>query len=195
MKPEIKKGLSFLLMILMGWTIASSTSADLGASRVRIGLKLFRTILAADSAIKEKQTKNGVLALALVYSNNSAQADLYAKKLQSSGKGKSQGKIKNIPIKVHTISANHLDDLLEQRYAGIYLVDKLNSNQLKQLIDYASRHHVIIYSPYSGDVERGVTAGIVIEARVKPYINNKMLIASKIQLSSFFIKVSKKYEP
>lgn len=190
-----KKGLVFILLTLMGWAIANTTSADLDASRVRIGLKLFRTILAADLNIKHKQTTDGQLALALIYNNDKTQAQSYAEKLKKSGKGKSQGQIRHIPIHIDTISSSHLQHLDKKRYAGIYIAEKIEARYLQQLIAYGIKHQIIIYSPFEGAVEQGSTAGLIIEARVKPHINTHTLRASKIQLKSFFLKVSKKYEP
>jgi len=185
----------FMLLTMAGWTIANSVVADSEGTRIRIGLKLFRTILAADTQIKQKKDPEGELALAIVYKSNQSDALLYSGKLLKLGKGKNQGKIKKIPITTKTFSIEQLEKLSNFKPAGIYLVEAFEDENLQELINYAINHQIIIYSPFAGAVEQGVTASLIIEARVKPYINSKTLKTSQLQLKSFFLKVSKKYEP
>lgn len=189
------KFIVFLLWVMVGCAFANTTNADKDSTRIRIGLKLFRTILAADTKIKEKKDANGELPLAIIYKQNQSQAVLYAQKLQNLGKGKNQGKIKKIPIVVKTFSSDQIDQLAILKPAGVYIVEELESHILQQLVDYGISRKVITYSPFEGAVEKGITAGLIIDARVKPYLNNKTLTTSQLQLKSFFLKVSKHYEP
>jgi hypothetical protein len=195
MRQSYKKILIFILFIVVGWTFANTTNADKESTRIRIGLKLFRTILAADMHIGEKKDKSGDLPLVIIYKNNLSQASLYAKKLKNLGKGSSQGKIKKIPITIKILSSLQLQQLVDLKPAGIYLIEELDADRLQQLISYSIKHQIIIYSPFIGAVEQGVTAGLFIDARVKPYLNANTLKVSQLQLKSFFLKVSKHYEP
>ena len=195
MNQALKKCIVLVLLVMLACACATAYSADQNTSRIRIGLKLFRTILAADTKIKTKHDDNNELALAIIYKNDQTQANLYAEKLQKLGKGKNQGKIKKIPIAVTSFSIEQLQQLSEHQYAGIYIVEDLAASELQPLIDYGRKHQIIVYSPFAGAVEQGVTAGLIIEARVKPYVNNQTLKISQIQLKSFFLKVSKLYEP
>jgi len=192
MTQALNKWVVFMLLVLLGCVYGTAYSADQESSRIRIGLKLFRTILAADTQIKGKKDDKGELSLAIIYKKDQVQADLYAQKLQNLGKGKNQGKIKKIPIIVNTIGIAGLKQLSTHKYAGLYIVEELDNSELQKLIDYATQQQIIVYSPFAGAVEQGVTAGLIIEARVKPYVNNK---TSQIKLKSFFLKVSKLYEP
>jgi len=191
----LNKFFVLFLLAIVGWSISSTTFADKDSTRIRIGLKLFRTILAADTQIKQKKTPDGILELALVYKNNQSDADLYSKKLLNLGKGKNQGKIKKIPIKISTLSIEQLQQLTNFKPAGIYLVEDIDNDRLQQLVNYGIKHQIIVYSPFAGAVEQGVTAGLIIDARVKPYINSQTLQTSQVKLKSFFLKVSKQYEP
>ena len=195
MKRASRHHLIFLLLIVLVGVFDTAYSADQETTRIRIGLKLFRAIMAADMQVNEKQDAEGKLALAVIYKNNQSQADLYSEKLQNSGKGKNQGKIKGIPIVVHAIAADHLEQLSAHRYAGIYIVEEIDGAVLQQLVKHAVEHQIISYSPFSGAVEQGVSAGLIIEARVKPYVNLHTLKSSQLELKSFFLKVSKHYEP
>jgi len=196
MKQILFKYIILFLLTIAGCSIANTIFADKDSTRIRIGLKLFRTILAADTKIKEKKDENGELVLAIVYKQNHSNAINYSKKLQQLGKGKNQGKIKKIPITIKKLSAyDQLEELAKIKPAGIYIVEEIDNSHLLNIINYGIKHHIIIYSPFAGAVEQGVTAGLIIDARVKPYINSQTLNTSQIKLKSFFLKVSKKYEP
>jgi len=195
MKQALIKCLILLLLVPLGWAVPNAFSADQESTRIRIGLKLFRTILAADMQIKEKLDDKGQIALAIIYKSDEEQAQRYGEKLRKMGKGKKRGKIKKIPISVDIIPSTELDKLSERKYAGIYLVEEVEGTSLHFLIDYGIKQQLILYSPFAGAVEQGVTAGLVIEARVKPYVNSRTLKTSQLQLKSFFMKVSKQYEP
>lgn len=195
MKLAFKKCFILLLLVQLGWAMPSAFSADQESTRIRIGLKLFRTILAADTKISEKQDHQGHLALAIIYQKDEIQAQQYAEKLRNLGKGKKKGKIKKIPITVDVISTLNLDKLSQYKYAGIYLVEEVEEQYLQHLVEHGIKQSLITYSPFAGAVEQGVAAGLVIEARVKPYVNNRTLKTSHLELKSFFLKVSKRYEP
>jgi len=195
MKRALRHNIIFLLLLILAGVFGTAYSADQETTRIRIGLKLFRAIMAADMQISAKQDIDGKLALAIIYKNNPSQAVLYSEKLQNSGKGKNQGKIKGIPIVVHAIATDHLEQLSKHHYAGIYIVEDIDSTALQQVVKHGIDHHIISYSPFSRAVEQGVSAGLVIEARVKPYVNLQTLKSSQLEIKTFFLKVSKHYEP
>jgi len=180
MKRILLKFIILFLLALAGFSIANTIFADKDSTRIRIGLKLFRTILAADTHIKEKKDENGELVLAIVYRQDHSDATNYSEKLQQLGKGKNQGKIKKIPIAIKIISSNQLEELDKLNLAGIYIVEDIDSSHLLSLIDYGIKHQIIVYSPFVGAVEQGVTAGLIIDARVKPYINSQTLKTSLV---------------
>ena len=191
----VRHAIILLWLVIAAGVSSNVYSADQDAIRTRIGLKLFRAILAADTQINTKQGADGKLALAIIYKDDKAQADTYAAMLQNLGKGVKQGKVKGIPITVQVITAEGLEQLTGQRYAGIYLVETFASSRLQQLVDYGIAQQIISYSPFVDAVEQGISAGLIIEARTKPYVNIQTLQRSQLQIKSFFLKVSKHYEP
>jgi hypothetical protein len=70
----------------------------------------------------------------------------------------------------------------------------LNAEKLQTLTAFANERHMVVFSPFEGDVERGVQSGIAIEARVRPYLNTNALRAAQVRLKSFFMKVAKVHE-
>ncbi|MCP5125768.1 MAG: hypothetical protein H6973_09090 [Gammaproteobacteria bacterium] len=179
----------------------SLLSASYGAlgdpqeQRAQIGLRLFRALLAADEDLGQKIDAQGRLLLALLYRNDRRIAEKFAAALQASGHGREQGKIKNYPIQVILADGAHFSTLQEQVPAAIYLVQSLPDPVLEEVIRYGIDHQRVVFSPFEGHVERGVLAGLAIEVRVLPYINQTTLRRSGIRLKSLLLKVAKIHEP
>ena len=74
---------------------------------------------------------------------------------------------------------------------ALFLATPLGASELDRLVAWSIRHGVILYSPFEGDVERGVLAGVSIEAKVLPYINQRTLDASGVEFKPFFMRVAK----
>ncbi|NJN46324.1 MAG: hypothetical protein HC808_07430 [Candidatus Competibacteraceae bacterium] len=162
--------------------------------RVQIGLRLFRTLLAADQNLAEKVNAEGRLELMLLYRDDRNQADEFAKSIKASGHGDQQGKIKQLPLQITPIDVANLEALQLPVPAAIYLVQPLPLPLLKTIIQYGIDHRRIVFSPFAGDVENGVLAGFAIGVRVRPYINRTTLERSGIELKSLLLKVAKIYD-
>ncbi len=65
---------------------------------------------------------------------------------------------------------------------------------MQSLVRFGIDRHVIVYSPFEGDVESGILGGLSIEAQVRPYLNRATLESSHIMLKEFFLKVAKVYQ-
>jgi len=195
----VHKALAFkvavLFMALYYLANAGLFAGEMTDARINIGLKLFRAILAADLDIKSKKSTHGKLPVLIIYKDNSNKGKRFADNLLMLGRKSGQAQIKNIPIDVKYISYQTF--LVEQHSlpAGIFLVEKMSIDELQPIVDYGIKNHIITYSPFDGDVEKNITAGVTIGARVRPTINMNTLNESDIQIKSFFLKVAKKYEP
>lgn len=173
-----------LLVCVLGLGLASATArADSqDERRVRTGARLFRSLLAADVAVKSKAVE-GVLDVA-VYARSEAQVEVVAPVIAPAGE---PGKVRGLRL-----SLRRIDAIDEARIPmGVFLATPLPPEQLAALIDWSRRHRVILYSPFEGDVERGVMAGLSIEAKVQPYVNPRALAAGGVELKPFFLKVAK----
>ncbi len=190
-----KKHFTLLLGILLG--ILSVLHGALGGpqeQRVQIGLRLFRTLLAADRDLAEKVNAEGRLELALIYRDDRTQAEKFATALQASGHGSEQGKIRNYPIQITLADGARLQELWRQAPAAIYLVQPLPDPVLEAVIRYGIDHQRIVFSPFAGQVEKGALAGLAIEVRVMPYINGTTLKQSGVRLTHLLLKVAKMYD-
>jgi len=154
--------------------------------RLLIGIDLFPSFLASDQDIASKTGSDNQLHIVLIYQYNKQIAENMAKRLEN------LGKIRGIPIKVMVLSVSEIDFFNNQTIAGIFIVESLVP--LASIIKKSIDNHFIVFSPFEGDVEKGVTGGIYITERILPYINNETLRLANIEMKSFFLKVSKKYE-
>lgn len=101
--------------------------------------------------------------------------------------------IRHRTLKVITISLDALLASELQPYAVIFITGPM-SRRLPELNRFAQRQQALLFSPFEGDVERGVTTGFQVTDKVLPLVNMDALEKSKIQLKAFFLRIAVKYE-
>ncbi len=175
---------ALVFLVLVNSSVADGRSAG----RISMGIKLFRATLAADFAIVDKASPDGELELLVICGDDCEKARQLSEKLLAGGP------VRNLPLNI-TVADN--TELLRYDHtppAALFIAETtIGDDQLKALVDFAIRHQVILYSPFEGHVEQGVTAVLFITARVQPYINEQSLEKSKIRMKAFFLKVAKHY--
>lgn len=180
----------FFLLIFCSGTNASEEQERL----VRNGLKMFRTILTADQDINSKHNKIDGIDIVFLYKEDLTRARGLARKFVLMGRGDKKGKIKDHPIKVHITT--DITNIENQKInaAGIFILDPLSEEILQSAADYGLQNKIVTYSPFQGDVEKGILGGLIIDTRPKPYINVDTLDKSGLRIKSFFLRVAKLYE-
>lgn len=179
---------AFLVAIV--YAAQPSVSDDFTERRITAGTKIFRALLAADVDIARKTASNGELRLCLLYIDDTGNAEMAEATLGL----RDDSRIRKMQVKVEILSfAQFIADGREQ-LAGVFLTQRLSDEKLQTLTALANKRHMVVFSPFEGDVERGVQSGIAIEARVRPYLNTNALDAAQVQLKSFFMKVAKVHE-
>ena len=181
------------LILLLLFSMVAPAKAD-DERRVRSGLKLFRSVLAADRDLNRKQSIDGSLLVLMVYAQNADLVKQYGRDLQKLGVGAKKGRIRNFPVRVKVIHYSELSQYAERRIAGVFLGEPAPEDVIPKLVNFGINKPVVVYSPFHGDVHKGVLVGLVIDTRIHPLINMDTLKASKIRLKSFFLKVARKYE-
>jgi hypothetical protein len=185
----------FVWIALFCLANARLNAGEMIDTRINIGLKLFRAILSADLNIKSKSNSDAELPLLLIYKDNIKKGNTHTQNLLALGKKNGRAQIKSIPVKVTSVSYQSFLNRQFDKPAGIFLLDKLSMDEIRPISSYGINKQLIVYSPFDGDVEKNITAGLSIAARVRPVINVKIMNASNIQIKTFFLKVAKKYEP
>ena len=165
---------------------AFSHGAEREGIRIRAGLDLFPSLLAADLNIQDKTGRDGKLHLVLAHADIPEKAKEFAAHLAS------VERIRGVSIRVVIADYQSLDQFTDQTIAGVFLIQPL-THTLKPIITFAREHQCILFSPFEGDVERGVSGGMHISDRVLPYLNISALEAANIRIKSFFLRVSVRY--
>lgn len=182
---------SLLLMFVFSTVTGGSGFADEEEKRrVDISLSIFPRVVAVDNSFRSKLVDGKNVQLIFLYINNESRANSLAARLNENVK--SIGGMKVIA------SAKNINNFLssqeEVRPTAIFLSERLADEELMKIMSYAQSEKRLVFSPFSGDVERGATVGISVTNRVKPYFNLKTLRVSEIVINALLMKMSKRYE-
>ncbi|MCB1916148.1 MAG: hypothetical protein KDG52_10570 [Rhodocyclaceae bacterium] len=177
-----------LIVLLFSLPSASLVAQSFGERRVHVGLKLFRTLVAADTESGEKLDAEGRLPVYLVYVDNGRDAREYARELAAD-----MGKVRGAEVRIAVMPLAKLLTGAEIRPAAMFITQPLDERELARLVGYAIRQRAILFSPFEGDVEKGVLGGISVEATIRPLINMNTLRASRLAIKRFYLRVAKRY--
>lgn len=182
----------FVLVLLTAIACAArpSVADDFTERRITAGARIFRALLAADVDIHRKTNRRGELRLCLLYLDDTGNADIAAATLGN----RDDSRIRKMRIRIEILPFAKCFAGNQAQFAGIFLTQRLNEEQIQILMAFAKAQHMVVFSPFEGDVERGVQSGIAVEARVRPYLNTGALRDAQVRLKAFFIKVAKAYE-
>ena len=177
-----------LLAIAFALPLAADDVQD---RRAQTGVRLFRTLLAADLDLPKKTVGPNQLLIVFFYVDDRQRAaDLAAR---FAGDAKAPEKIRDLDVVIELSNDPTLAAHAKRVPAGVFIAQPPKQDALKSLVRYGIQRRVIVYSPYEGHVESGVLGGLSIEAQVRPFINLATLEASHISLKEFFLKVTKVY--
>lgn len=176
-----------LLVCVLGLGLASASArADSqDERRVRTGARVFRTLLLADMALERKTGADGRLDVAVYADDRASLAEVAPLIAPAPSPGSSP--------RGPQFAIRHEQALSETTVppVALFLATPLAATELDRLVRWSIDHGVILYSPFEGDVERGVLAGVSIEAKVLPYLNQRTLDASGVEFKPFFMRVAK----
>jgi hypothetical protein len=186
--PRARRSLAACLLFVLGLSLAgAAVHADsYDERRVRTGARLFRSLLAADVALPAKVGSDGALHV-LVYGRDAKRTAETAQLIAPAGAGGER--VRDLPLVVAI--SDRLPSGDGARPAGVFLAEAPADAELDRLIRWSIDQRVIVYSPFEGHVERGVLGGLAIEAKVQPYLNQRTLEATGLELRPFYLKVAK----
>lgn len=177
---------AFLVLFGLNSVGLANESTD---RRVQISLPLFPRIVAVDSKFQDKLTEDKKARLVFVYDRNKSKAKELAKAVGKANKNIVNIRVDTVPVPlVEQLKANTLTP------TAIFVAEPLGETDFKELVLYSINKGIIVFSPYSGDVERGATVGLAITSRVFPYFNNHTLESSGIEINPILLDMSKRYE-
>lgn len=191
MKRLLRQAACGVALILCALAIARAVgvASEVEARRVAASLAIFPRIVAVDTHINDKVDADGVLHLAVVYFSDKNFAVEQAEKLLAT--------VPNIAgrsVTAHAIPLPELAQWYKTPLAGLFITEHLVDKQLDDILAEAKHNHLLVFSPFAGDVERGTMAGLAVGSQIKPYFNLKSLRDAKIEINPVLLRMSKHYE-
>lgn len=182
--PKLKKIIALLLMLALPGPIPVICAHEVEDNLVRISLSIFPKLVAVDLEMKDKLTSDDKVRFHVFYDRKKELADAVADHLRKDyprvGKYATQVTLGNsLPVDAPT---------------AILIIERLEEAALKPLIEYGIENHILVFSPFKEDVDRGVTAGMYVAIRVLPYFNRDTLDRSRIKIHRILLRSAKFYE-
>jgi hypothetical protein len=147
-------------------------------------------MLAADLNLEKKTLVDGRLLVVFIYKDDVDRARELADAF-AQGRSGSAEPIRGLPIVTELSSDPTLAAYGSRIPAGVFLCQSPEATALRGIVQVGIAKSLIVYSPFEGHVESGVTGGLTVEAQVRPFVNQKTLAASRISLKEFFLRVAK----
>jgi len=171
-------------MFLLSMWVTQGKGGEVEEMRVKIALEIFPRIVAVDNDIDKKLTPEGKIRLLLLYEKNRLSAENMADTLRQN--------IHNIKGKsVEVVVAGISQPLTDKTVSAIFLTEILTKDLFKYIVEFSIQRHLILFSAFDGDVERGATAGIAISSKIKPFFNLTTLRQSGIKIHQVLLNISK----
>jgi hypothetical protein len=183
MKPRVLPAVVFLLLTLVPLHAAD----DVQSRRAELGVRLFRTLLAADLDLTKKTVENNQLLVVFYYVDDKRRAE----ELASRFVGSPPEKVREMAVIAEVTNDAAFAKYAARGPAAVFITQSPNASVLRSVIRFGIDRRVIVYSPFEGHVEKGVLGGLAVEAQVRPFVNLATLEASKISLKQFFLQVTK----
>ena len=181
--------IALVLALLAGNSLSVCFANETTDRRIRISLPLFPRIVAVDDKFHSKLTTDNKVRLVFVYDRNRGRATELAKTVKANNANIVNIEVDSVPLP--------LEEQLKKGAitpTAIFVAEPLGETDFKELVLYGINKGIIVFSPYSGDVERGATVGLAITSRVFPYFNKKTLEASGVEINPLLLEMSKRYE-
>ena len=180
---------SVAVVIFYSVLVSAGSASETTDRRVKISIPLFPRIVAVDNEFHKKLTEDNKARLVFIYDRNKAKANDLAKELAKSNRNIVNIQVDSLPLSLKEQLADSA-----KTPTAIFVSEPLGGSDFEKLVLYGINKGIIIFSPYSGDVERGATVGLAITSRVFPYFNNKTLDASGVEINPILLNMSKRYE-
>ena len=204
----------YLVILCALWALfAGQALADsFEDRRVRAGARLMRPLLAADSQLEQKIAANGGLTIWLIGAAPKLNAELA--ELIAPSQDPERAKIRGALISIQSyaslaealVASTARADATNAGFAArvsttskgklpvaVFFAAPLSPTAFLDWLSWGKTQHVLLFSPFEGHVERGMTAGLSVQAKVQPYLNSQSMRDIGLQLKPFFLRVSKVY--
>ena len=178
-----------LFALLLACNLVAVAFADsFEDRRVRTGARIFRSLLAADIDLTAKAKARAGLRIWVIGKGDALQLDVH--ELIASQTDAQRSAIQTLPVKITGYQQFDQISSLPAPVA-VFFASAPNEAEFKKWLDWSAKTRTILFSPFDGHVERGMTAGISIQAKVQPLLNQGRAQAIDLKLKPFFLRVTK----
>jgi hypothetical protein len=157
--------------------------------RVRISLEIFPRIVAVDLDLRSKVSTIDTVRLFVVFERDTEAAHHVSEQMKNAFSN-----IGGLAVEFVVQNAQQAVTSGMEQAAAVFLSDQLSDDAFAAMMKAAVERHVLVFSPFAGDVERGATVGIAISSRIKPYFNVSTLVQSHININEKLLSISQRYE-
>lgn len=179
---------AMIMMAVMLCRVVPSSAGELDTRRIWAGLELFPAMVAAVEGIQDKRTGDNTLTLVFVYRDRKNEAMSMAEHVNRIGK------IRGMDLATRIVPFDRIHDDGLKPVAAVFLTQK-SGTFLNDVIRFGQDQSALVFSPFEGDVEHGVSGGILISDIIKPYVNLSALTQAHLSLKPLFLRVSESYDP
>lgn len=178
---NVKKITAVFLILALFWPVGEICAHEVEDNLVRISLDIFPKLVAVDLDMENKLTSENQIQLLVFYDKKKELADGVADHLMED----------------YPRVANHATQVIVEKTlpiqapTAILIVERLEEAVLNKLIEYGISKHILVFSPFKEDVDRGVTAGMYMGIRIHPYFNRETLTRSQIKMHKLLLRSAK----
>ena len=175
------KGFLIVSLCFFSVTVYASHSQ---LARLEIGLNLLPSVMASNTRLSfAEDEEKDPLTIYVMYIENRKLAEQSVQQLAR------LDNIRGYPLNIKAVSIDQLLNTETGRYATLINIEPLDNNR-EQLIQFCQRNQVLFFSPFKGDVKKGVMAGYEVTNKVLPAVNLSALKAANIHLKAFFLRIA-----
>jgi hypothetical protein len=152
--------------------------------RVEIGLNILPSIIASNTRFSlQEDDKKRPVTVYVIYTENDKPAKQASKKLR---------RIKNIRGHQLIIKTSSIKQVLATKtdlFSVMIIIEPMIEGR-DQLINFSRQRQILFFSPFKGDVKKGVMAGYEVTNKVLPAVNLTALNEANIRLKDFFLRIA-----
>lgn len=178
-----------VLLLLLVFYLPVAYGGELEERRLTLSLSIFPKIVAVDKGLGSKLTKDSRINFLFLYDKSEVKARELAKLLK-----KKVPNLRGWKVDVTVENVRNISLIFPERAAAIFITERFSDINIEKIIRAGISEQITVFSPFAGDVERGVTVGIDIGHRIMPYFNLNTLRASRVEVNEKLLKLSKRYE-
>ena len=177
-------------LVTLGCLATVAQAVDSGAEyALQLGIKMFPTLVGGNLDIDTQKNAEGKLLLLVVYQENRPGGEEVVARMNSSVRV-----IYKTPVQILLTDVAGFAAFAAQPVAGIFLTEPLALTPRTATIAFGIQKKAVVFSPFDGDVQQGILAGLHIAIQVQPALNLTTLRNSGIRMNQLFFKVAQTYE-